>query len=220
MKKIKLCANILFAIMYCVNYKYISKGDKMEEISKSKKLVLGALCVALNIALGVTVGSLNLPFYGDTIGTIFSAIFFGPLFGAVVGFLSSFIKSTMFSGIQNLPFAAINVMIGLVVGYIFKKTQITMVKSILVGILLSFLCAFVGTPIGIAVYGGLTGTMSDIVVLALKQSGAGLFTASFVAKIGNNAIDKIGSCIIVFGIIKALPSVYKPSSFFTNKKAA
>jgi len=181
----------------------------MNKISNSKKLVLSGLCVALNIVLGVTVGALNLPFYGDTIGTMFSAIIFGPLIGAIVGFLSSFIKSILFSGIQNLPFAAINVMIGLIVGFAFRNRKMSLLKSFLVGLLLSFLCALIGTPIGIAVYGGLTGTMSDVIVLSLKQAGASLFTASFVAKIQNNLIDKVGSMIIVYYIVKSLPLKYK-----------
>lgn len=181
------------------------------EISKSTKLILCALCTALNIVLGVTVGSLELPFYGDTIGTIFAGVFFGPLFGAIVGFLSSFIKSMLFSGIQNLPFALVNIMIGVVTGFAFRKFKFTLASAAIVGVLLSFLCALVGTPIGVAVYGGLTGTVSDVVVLFLKQSGASLFAASFIAKIGNNFVDKVGSCLIVYGIVKALPLKFKPA---------
>ena len=188
------------------------------EMSKTTKLALCGLCIAVNIVLGATVGSLNLPFYGDTMGTIFTAIFFGPGLGAVVGFLSSFIKDLLFSGMQNLPFALVNVMIGLVVGFIFMKTKLTLVKSFLVGLLLSFLCALVGTPIGIAIYGGLTGTVSDVFVLFLKQSGASIFAASFIPKIGNNLIDKVGSCLIAFAIIKALPAKMKPACYLAKEK--
>lgn len=189
----------------------------MEENSNTKKLVYGALFIALNIVLGMSVSTLNLPFYGDTIGTIASAVFFGPWFGATVGFLSSFIKSVMFSGVQNLPFASINVLIGLIVGFVFMKYEITLIKSIIVGVVLSFMAALIGTPIGIAIYGGLTGTMSDIIVLALKQSGQSLFTSSFIAKIGNNSIDKIGSCVIVYAIIKALPTHIKNQIYYFTK---
>ena len=185
------------------------------EFSKSTKLALCALCIALNIVLGITVGSLNLPFYGDTMGTILTAVFFGPLYGAVVGFLSSFISDLLFSGMQNLPFALINIMIGLVVGFVFSKTRITFMKSLIIGVILSFLCALVGTPIGIAIYGGLTGTVSDVFVLFLKQSGTSIFTASFIPKIANNFIDKVGSCLIVFAIIKALPAELKPKCYFS-----
>ncbi|MEG1802517.1 MAG: ECF transporter S component [Lachnospiraceae bacterium] len=187
------------------------------KISKSTQLILCALYIALNIVLGVTVGALELPFYGDTIGTMFAGVFFGPLYGAIVGFLSSFIKSLLFSGMQNLPFALVNVMIGLVMGIVFLKTRFTLIKAVVVGVVLSFLCALVGTPIGVAVYGGLTGTVSDVVVLFLKQSGASIFASSFIAKIGNNFIDKVGSCIIVYGVVKALPAKFKPLCYFAKE---
>jgi energy-coupling factor transport system substrate-specific component len=187
------------------------------EMSKTTKLALCALCIAVNIVLGSTVGALNLPFYGDTLGTIFTAIFFGPVLGAVVGFLSSFLKDLLSSGMQNLPFALVNIMIGLVVGFIFMKTKLTLIKSFLVGLLLSFLCALVGTPIGIAIYGGLTGTVSDVFVLFLKQSGASIFAASFIPKVLNNLIDKVGSCLIAYAIIKALPAKMKPTCYFAKE---
>lgn len=173
------------------------------------KYVMCALCIAVNIVLGIVVGSMKLPFYGDTIGTILSAALFGPAFGALVGFMSSFIKSVLFNGLQNLPFALVNVMIGLVVGWVFKKRNFTMPRAVGVGLVLSFLCALVGTPIGVAVYGGLTGTVSDVLVGFLKQSGADIFAASFVAKIGNNLIDKVGSCVLVCVILKHMPSRLK-----------
>ena len=183
-------------------------------ISKSTQLIFCALCIALNIVLGITVGALELPFYGDTIGTIFSAMLFGPLYGAIVGFLSSFISCMLSGSMQALPFALVNIMIGLVVGFVYKKVKLTFISVIVVGVALSFFCALVGTPIGIAVYGGLTGTVSDVLVLFLKQSGSSIFAASFIAKVGNNLIDKVGSCLIVFGVIQALPAKFKPLCYF------
>ena len=180
----------------------------MQTQNKSYLYVACALCIALNIVLGIFVGSLKLPFYGDTIGTILSAIMFGPGYGALVGFLSSFLKSVLSSGLQNVPFALVNVMIGLVAGNIFKNRIVTMKAAILTGLLLSILCALVGTPIGIAVYGGLTGTVSDVLVAFLRESGSSIFAASFIAKIGNNLIDKVGSCIIVCLMLKKIPKRY------------
>jgi energy-coupling factor transport system substrate-specific component len=66
-------------------------------------------------------------------------------------------------------------------------------------------CPLIGTPIGILMYGGLTGTVSDILVMALKNAGSSIFAASFIAKIGNNLIDKVSTCILAFILIKSLP---------------
>ena len=169
------------------------------------RYVAGAICVAINIVLGMVIGALKVPFYGDTIGTIMAAVLMGPGIGALVGLLSSILNSILFQGLQSIPFALINVMIGLVVGWAARKRTFSMPFAVGMGVLLSFLCALVGTPIGVAVYGGLTGTVSDILVGFLTQSGAGIFASSFVAKVGNNLIDKIGSCVIVCMTLKYLP---------------
>lgn len=188
------------------------------EMKNTTKYALCALCIALNIVFGVTVGSLKLPFYGDTMGTMLSAVFFGPVYGGIVGFLSSFIKSALFSGMQNLPFALVNVMIGIFMGCVFRKFKLTLMNTFIAGVILSFLAALIGTPIGVAVYGGLTGTVSDVLVGFLKKSGTSIFAASFIAKIGNNLIDKIGSSVLVYFIVMALPEKFHPLSFTKPNK--
>lgn len=75
---------------------------------------------------------------------------------------------------------------------------------------MSIVAPLIGTPIGIWVYGGLTGTGLDFLFIWLKQSGSSIFVASFVPKIINNLLDKIGSCILVYFLIKSLPDTYRP----------
>jgi energy-coupling factor transport system substrate-specific component len=60
-------------------------------------------------------------------------------------------------------------------------------------------------------YGGLMGTVSDILVMALKNAGSSIFAASFIVKIGNNLIDKVSTCILAFFLIKSLPVSMKSS---------
>ena len=69
----------------------------------------------------------------------------------------------------------------------------------------------IGTPIGVAVYGGLTGTVGDILFLALKQGGANIFAASFIPKLINNLMDKMLASLLVFLVIKKLPKQYQPN---------
>lgn len=47
----------------------------------------------------------------------------------------------------------------------------------------------------------------------LKQSGAGIFTASFIPKLFNNLIDKIGSILIVYLVVVSLPGNLKPRCY-------
>ena len=73
------------------------------------------------------------------------------------------------------------------------------------GIALSFICPAIGTPIGIYVYGGLNGSVSDMLVMSLVQGGKTIFQASFLRNVASNLIDKIGTCIIGCLLIKAMP---------------
>jgi len=192
-----------------------------KEISQTNKLMLCGLAIALNIVLGIITSALKLPLYLDTIGTVFIAIYFGPLYGATVGGATNFLTSII-SNIAGMPFMLVSIVIGLVVGFIFKKVNFNFVNALLVGLLLSVVAPLIGTPIGIAVYGGLTGTVSDIAVVWLKQSGASIFTASFIPKVFNNLLDKVGTCLLLYFVILALPYELKPKNFaktLLNKSA-
>lgn len=76
---------------------------------------------------------------------------------------------------------------------------------------LSIVCPLIETPIGVAIYGGLTGTASDVIVMWLRSSGSSIFAASFIAKVGNNLIDKVGTCLLAVLVIKYLPYTIKNS---------
>ncbi len=179
--------------------------------NKTKVLVMCSLAIAINIILGNITSALKLPLYLDTLGTVLMAVYFGPVYGAAVGGLSNFISS-MLTNPKAMPFLIVNVVIGLLVGFIAKKYKFDFKTALITGLILSIVAPLIGTPIGVWVYGGLTGTVSDVVVLWLKKSGTNIFAASFVAKVGNNLIDKIGTCLIAFFILKGLPNQYKPTA--------
>ncbi|MFD3157044.1 CD3073 family putative ECF transporter S component [Haloimpatiens sp. FM7330] len=180
---------------------------------RNNKLRIWLLCsiaVALNIILGIVASSFKLPLYLDTIGTIFIAVYFGPWYGAAVGGVTNLITGIIFSP-KDIPFLIVSVVVGLVVGFISKKFKFTFVTATITGIILSIVCPLIGTPIGIWVYGGLTGTGMDFLFMWLKQSGNSIFVSSFIPKIINNLLDKIGSCILIYLLIKSLPAKYKPT---------
>ena len=179
--------------------------------------MLCALCIAINIVLGIVMAAIKFPVYLDTIGTLFTAIFFGPWYGAVVGALTNFLTAILSGSMGDMPFMLVNIAIGLVAGFIFRKVKLTLVSAIVTGTIVGFLAPVIGTPIRIAVYGGLTGTVSDIAVAVLKQSGLGIFASSFLPKLFNNLIDKIGSLLLVYLLVRALPVNLKPACFTKRK---
>ncbi|MBK5243190.1 MAG: ECF transporter S component [Clostridium sp.] len=174
---------------------------------RNKKLyimIFCAVCIALNIVLGIVTSSFKLPLYLDTIGTILIAVYFGPWYGAAVGALTNIITGIIFNP-KDIPFFIVSVAVGLIVGFIAKKYKFNLVTAIVTGLILSVICPLIGTPIGIWVYGGLTGTGTDLIFIWLKEVGNNIFVASFISKISSNLLDKIGSCILVWVLIKEMP---------------
>ena len=158
-------------------------------------------CSSNNIVLGIITSALGIPLYLDTLGTVLSAAILGPLPGIIVGALSNIITGLIYS-VSDIPFCLVNMAVGLIVGLVAKKWKFGIVPAVITGIALSFICPAIGTPIGIYVYGGLNGSVSDMLVMSLVQGGKTIFQASFLRNVASNLIDKIGTCIM---LIKAMP---------------
>lgn len=162
------------------------------------------ICVAMNIVLGIITSALGIPLYLDTLGTVLSAAIIGPVPGIIVGALSNIITGLMYS-VSDIPFCLVNMAVGLIVGLVAKKFNFTIVSAVITGLVLSFVCPAIGTPIGIYVYGGLNGSASDVLVMSLVQAGKDIFQASFLRNVASNLIDKVGTCIVGWALIRAIP---------------
>lgn len=186
---------------------------------KNRRTYVLAFCgvaIAMNIVLGIITSAIGIPLYMDTLGTVLAAALIGPVPGMIVGLLSNVITGLIYS-VQDIPFALVNVVVGLIVGLVAKKWNFTLPVAIIVGLVLSAVCPAIGTPIGIYVYGGLSGSTSDILVMSLVEGGKTIFQASFIRNIASNLIDKVGTCIIGWAILRALPMSFK--SNFDKAKA-
>lgn len=162
------------------------------------------ICVAMNIVLGIITSALGIPLYLDTLGTVLSAAIIGPVPGIIVGALSNIITGLMYS-VSDIPFCLVNMAVGLIVGLVAKKFNFTIISAVITGLVLSFVCPAIGTPIGIYVYGGLNGSASDVLVMSLVQAGKDIFQASFLRNVASNLIDKVGTCIVGWALIRAIP---------------
>ena len=174
---------------------------------KNRKVYVTAFCgvaVAMNIVLGIITAALGIPLYLDTLGTVLSAAILGPLPGVIVGALSNIITGLIYS-VSDIPFCLVNMAVGLIVGLAAKKFKFTLPTALICGLVLSFVCPAIGTPIGIFVYGGLNGSFSDVLVMSLVQGGQTIFQASFLRNVASNLVDKIGTCAIAWGLIKVMP---------------
>jgi len=189
-----------------------SEEAVMNRNNSNFKLVFSAVAIAINIVLGTVVGLLNIPLlFLDTVGTIFSAALFGPWYGAAVGGLTNVIQG-MLTNPKNIPFALVNIAIGIIVGLIARKWKFNMVTAIVTGLILAVVAPLIGTPIATYVYGGITGDFNDVFFTWLVKSGQSVFTAAFIPRITSNIVDKIASCIVVSLLISKIPKKYTQGS--------
>lgn len=175
---------------------------------KTSALIFAALGIGINIVLGSVAGFLSIPLvFLDTIGTIFVAAVFGPWYGAVTGGLTNVIQGIL-TNPKNIPFALVNIAVGIIVGIIVKKFRFGLKTAVITGLILSVVAPLIGTPIATYVYGGITGDVNDIFFTWLVQSGQKIFTAAFIPRITSNFVDKILSCVLVSLLIHRLPKQY------------
>src|SRR3712207_1190095 len=102
----------------------------------TKKITFSAMCIVVNIVFGMFVTMLNIPFlFLDTIGTVLGAVVLGPFWGALIGGCTNLVLGVI-SGPTNIPFALVNIVLGLIVGFVACKKGFGYKEAILTGLLL------------------------------------------------------------------------------------
>lgn len=172
---------------------------------RNKTLVLVAVCIAVNIALGQVVSMLKLPVFFDTIGTILAALLMGPWVGMLTGLCTNLIWGLV-SGPVAAAFAPVSMAIGLSAGFLGRRGLFrSLPLAVLSGVLVTVVVTLVATPIRTYLFGGVTGSGADFVVAYLNAVGQKLIQSVAWAVVGTNLIDKVLSCAIAWGIVKGLP---------------
>lgn len=73
------------------------------------------------------------------------------------------------------------------------------------GVVTGVVAAFVSAPISAIVFGGVTGSGTDLIVAALRQGGADVFSAALGQGLFSDPIDKTITSFVVFLILVGLP---------------
>lgn len=78
-----------------------------------------------------------------------------------------------------------------------QKNGFTYKKAFFAGLVLAFVCPMIGAPIRLFLFGGFTGSGTDIVIFSLRAAGKEMVTATYWGAVVGNLIDKIISCLLV-----------------------
>ena len=178
----------------------------MKRTSRTLVLSDAAMGIAINVILGTVVSAMKIPLlFLDTIGTVLIAVMFGPWWGALTGLLTNIVLGVT-TGPTAVFFGLVSIAIALVAGFMARRYDFTKwYIALATGILISIIAPLVGTPIAVAVFGGLNGSGMDVLVLWLRASGESVFASTFIPRITGNFIDKIVTCLLVMFLIIRLP---------------
>lgn len=164
------------------------------------------VALVLNIVIGQIVGSIGLPLYIDSVGTVLVAALAGPVAGLATGTLSNVVW-----GLLNpaaLPFAAASASIGYMAGLAARKGIFESVwKAILTGIVVGMISGALSAPVAAFVYGGTAGVGTGAVVSLFRELGNSLLAAVTFQSFLSDPLDKA----IVFAIV-ALALVSLPKT--------
>ena len=169
-------------------------------------LPLIAVGIGINVVMGEITAVAKIPLYLDSVGTVFIAVCCGMYAGAVCGLLSN-ITSGMIFNPAMMFFAPVAIVIGLFAGYVAEKGAFASLPKVIVfGVLQGLVSAVVSAPIAAFVFGGLTFGGTDFIVLYFRSMGQSILNSVLYQGLAADPIDKCVSYLLVFFILRQLPS--------------
>lgn len=180
----------------------------MENLRKEFSTITWVLIpvgIALNIAIGQLIFVLKVPLYMDSIGTVLVGILAGPLAGALTGLVANIIWGFL-GNIIYVPFAAVAAVIGLMAGIFaaagwFRSWWQVTVAGLITGLVAAVLSA----PIAAYVFGGVTGSGTDVLVAMFRDMGLSIIMANAAQGVFSDPLDKAVTFLVVWLVVRALP---------------
>jgi len=164
------------------------------------------VAIAINIAVGQLVYTLKIPIYLDSIGTVLVGVIAGPWAGALTGLLTNLIWGLTGLNVIYAPFAAVGAVIGMLAGLFSDGGWMrSWWKAGLAGLITGLIAAVLSAPIAAYVWGGVTGSGTDVVTAFFRGMGFGILPSSFAQGVSSDPLDKLITFLIVWLILQALP---------------
>jgi energy-coupling factor transport system substrate-specific component len=120
--------------------------------------------------------------------------------------LSNLIWGLSGLNVTYAPFAGVAAVIGLLAGLFGEALWMrSWWRAILAGVITGLIAAVISAPIAAYVFGGVTGSGTDILVAAFRQAGLDVLGASMAQGVSSDPLDKAISFFVVWLIVQALP---------------
>lgn len=163
-----------------------------------------SLGVTMNLTLWVLVSALRLPLYLDSLGTVLVGLCAGPAAGALTGCIAIAVQSL--TSPTSLPFLPVACLVGALAGLAGRTGVLKSVWRLPVyGAAVGCLTAAVSAPIAAAVFGGVTGGGTDLLVALFRAEGRSAVEAVFLQSILVDPADKLLTFSLAGWALRSLP---------------
>lgn len=162
------------------------------------------VALVLNIVVGQIIGSVGIPLYLDSAGTVLVAALAGPWAGIATGVLSSLVWSAFNPSV--LPFAATSAAVGGLAGVAIKHGALKNIATVLLsGAVIGIVVGMLAAPVAAFVYGGTAGVGTGAVVSLLREMGHSLLQSVTLQSFISDPLDKALVMLLVWLVLKSLP---------------
>ena len=162
------------------------------------------VALVLNIVVGQIIGSVGIPLYLDSTGTVLVAALAGPWAGIATGVLSSLVWSAFNPSV--LPFAATSAAVGGLAGVAIKHGALKNIATVLLsGAVVGIVVGMLAAPVAAFVYGGTAGVGTGAVVSLLREMGHSLLQSVTLQSFISDPLDKALVMLLVWLVLKSLP---------------
>lgn len=162
------------------------------------------VALVLNIVVGQIIGSVGIPLYLDSTGTVLVAALAGPWAGIATGVLSSLVWSAFNPSV--LPFAATSAAVGGLAGVAIKYGVLKNIATVLLsGAVIGIVVGMLAAPVAAFVYGGTAGVGTGAVVSLLREMGHSLLQSVTLQSFISDPLDKALVMLLVWLVLKSLP---------------
>ena len=154
------------------------------------QIAIGAVTVVVIVALIGFYGFI--PFYTDPETNVFNLAFFAAGADPIFVFFSWVVVILLVGSLLGL------------LAYLFIRRDLGAAYVFVAGLITGIVSAIISAPISALVFGGVTGSGSDLLVAAFQQAGSDLQTAVLQQGLLQDPIDKTMTFFIVFALLGAL----------------
>jgi energy-coupling factor transport system substrate-specific component len=187
----------------------------------TQRLIVIALCAALNFSIGAIVYLVKLPIYMDSVGTMLCAMLIWPdRKAAFVCCLIAALTSTLFTGLFVNPFLPYFVGTDLVIcicaAFVTANFADTFrarpmqpfrfgSRVLVAGIVTGVAAAIVSAPVVVYLFGGVTGSGSAFIVAFFLKTGEQLWKAVLLSGLTADPVDKTLQVLVSALLFRATP---------------